>query len=178
VVEGEVVSVVRVDRKESWLCFRLAENERLYLYPFSSLSRRTITRLSGLHGSGDILVADGVSGDQLDFLEEYLEAGPRKKLILELREARKKERLLAREWERLQKQTWELQQQVARTPDATHRQRITGLFRQSLNARDRTGKQLALCRAGIRRMEERIALLREMGVVLEDDPFSDDRPRD
>lgn len=171
VVEAEVVSVLRVDRKESWLCFRLPEKERLYLYPFSSLSRQTVTRLSGLHGRGGILVADGMTGEQLGFLEEYLEAGPRERLVLELREARKKERLLSREWERLQKQTWQLQQQVARTRDPVHRQRVEDLFRQSLAARDRTGKQLSLCRADIRRMEERIVLLRRMGVEVEDNPF-------
>lgn len=174
VLEAEILSVIRVDRKTSWLCFRPTKKDRLYLYPFSSLSKSTLTRLSGVYSGSGLLVVDGATSEELDFLNDYLAAGPRERLLLEIREARKKERLLEREWERLQDQTWTLQQQVARTEDPELRARNEAVFRQSLAARDRVGKQLALCRAEIRRMEKRIEVLRRMGVDIEDNVFGSD----
>ncbi len=171
VLEAEVLSIIRVHSRASWLCFRPTDQDRLYLYPFSSLAPRTLDRLEAVYSGSGLLVADGVTPGQLDFLEKYLAAGPREKLVLEVREARKKERLLEREWKRLQDQTWRLQQQVARTRDAELRKRNAVFFQRSLAARDRVGKQLVLCRAEIRRMQERIELLRNMGVEIEDDPF-------
>ncbi len=167
-LEARVLSVIRMEESDGlWVCFQPLEKDRLFLYPSSFLSEATVTRLSTLAEGGNLLVADGVSAWQLDFLERYLEAGPRERLALELREARKKENLLEREWKRLQGQTWELQQQVVRTRDAEHRKRVEALFRQSLEARDRVGKQYVLCQATIRRLEERIETLRGMGVEID-----------
>jgi len=171
-LKAEIVSVIRVNPSRSLLCFRPLSKDRLFLYPFTSLSPATLTRLSGIHSQSGLVVVDGATSEELGFLNKYLAAGPRGKLLLELGEARKKERLLEREWKRLQEQTWTLQQQVARTKDPELRARNAIFFQKCLMTRNRAGKRLSLCRVKIRRMEERIAVLRRMGVDIEDDVFA------
>lgn len=168
-IEAEVLSVVRNEKNDSWLCFRIPDGEDLFLYPFSRISRTSLDLLSATFAgeSGQLLVADGLTGHQIDLLEEYLAAGPREQLLIELREARRIERLLSREWKRLQDQTWQIQQQLAGIKDPDQKIRVTQLFQTSLAARDRTGKQLVLLQAKIRRIEERIDLLRRIGAPLE-----------
>ncbi|MEM0965390.1 MAG: hypothetical protein AAGJ81_04450 [Verrucomicrobiota bacterium] len=176
IIEAEIISVVEVERQGSFLCFRKPDSKHIFLYPFTSLSKASLAHLSSLHTRGNgskFLVADGVTGRQLDVIEEYLDAEPRERLVIELRELRKKESFLAREWKRLQQQTFQLQQSLAgaRTPE--QRARIRPLFQESLRARDRTGKQLVLVQRDIARLEERIALLKSIGVDIPDDPFAD-----
>jgi len=173
VLEAEVMSIVRTEEKRSWLFFRAVEKERFFLYPFSSLSVDTLGTLSNIYETNGLLVADGVTSAQLEILEKYISADPRERLLLKLREARKKERFLNREWERLQKQTWQLQQDLARTTDPVVRKNVASAFQNSLRARDRVGKQLSLCRVEIRRMEENLSLLRRMGVDIEEDLFGE-----
>lgn len=173
VIEAEVVSVLRQkDTHSSWLCFRKPGEDRLFLYPFASLSEASLTRLSTLYSGGDgFLFADGITSDQLDFLEEYLAAGPRERLFLELIELEKDERKLEREWERLRDQTWRVQQQLAAaTPEM--QKRIAPAFRRSLAARDSTRRQLVLLQAKIRRLESRIETLRNLGVPMDNDKLT------
>ncbi|MGE9291733.1 MAG: hypothetical protein ACQKBT_12115 [Puniceicoccales bacterium] len=172
-IQAEIVSVVRSKEKTAWLCFRKPNGRDLFLYPFSSLSRSSLDVLSTTYQGNDLIVADGLTGPQLDMVEEYLAADPRERLVLELRDAQKKERLLEREWKRLQDQTWQIQQQLVRIQDPAQKQRASALFKESLRARDRVGKQLVLFQAKIRRMEERIALLQKIGIPIETDPFAE-----
>ncbi|MBC2600595.1 hypothetical protein [Puniceicoccus vermicola] len=172
-IEAEIISVVRSKNDVSWLCFRKPKGKDFYLYPFASLTRSSLDLLSTTFQGNELVVVDGLTGPQLDMLDEYLAASPRERLVLEVQDARKRERLLSREWKRLQNQTWQIQQQLAGIQDPQHRVRVAALFQQSLRARDRTGKRLVLLQAEIRRMEERIDLLKSMGVPIEDDPFAD-----
>lgn len=169
-IEAEVVSVLRAERKGgSWLCFRKPGEDRLFLYPFAALSESSLTRLSAIHSTGSgLFIADGVTGEQIDFLEEYLAAGPRERLRLERSELKKDERKLEREWERMRDQAWRLQQQLA-AASPEMRDPIASGFRKSLAARDRARKQLVLLQAAIRRLEARIETLRELGVPMDDD---------
>tara|TARA_R100000027_G_scaffold54802_2_gene43881 strand:+ start:2143 stop:2763 length:621 start_codon:yes stop_codon:yes gene_type:complete len=172
-IEAEVLSVVETTDRSRFLCFRKPKGKDIYLYPFTSLNRQSLEYLSVTFKGSGLVVADGLTGPQLDMLEEYLAASPRERLVLELRDARKTEALLEREWSRLQAQTNRLQMQLAQAKDPTQRAHIQNLFRQSLRARDRTGKQLVLLQAEIRRMEDRIEFLKKMGIPIEDDPFAE-----
>jgi|GEM_PF-6041452 hypothetical protein len=175
VINVEIVSVIRSEQKnQSWLCFRKPKDPHLYLYPFTSLSTSSLERLSAFYSDkSGLVVVNNATGPQLDVLTKYLKAGPRERLVIELREKRKIERLLEREWKRLQDQTWELQKNLAAAKTAEQRQLIGPLFQTSLRARDRTGKQLVLVQRDIRVLLERIALLRSMGVEIEDNPFEE-----
>ena len=172
-INAEVLSVVRSSKDSSWLCFRKPDGKDLFLYPFSQISKESLLLLSETFAGNGLLVADGLTGPQLDVLAEYLAADPRERLLIELRQARKTERLLAREWKRLQDQTWKLQQQLAAVTDPNFRPTAIRAFQNSLRARDRVGKKLVLLQAEIRRMEERIELLQRIGVPIEDDIFAD-----
>lgn len=172
-IEAEILSVVQTEDRSRFLCFRKPKGKDIYLYPFTSLTRQSLDLLSVTFKGGSLIVADGLTGNQLDTLEEYLDASPRERLVLELRDARKTENLLKREWTRLQEQTNRLQIQLAEARDPAQRARLQELFRTSLRARDRTGKQLVLLQAEIRRLEDRIEFLQKMGIPIEDDPFAD-----
>jgi hypothetical protein len=173
VLEAEVFSLLRNEKDGAWVCFRRPKSDRLFLYPLAFLSDATVSRVAAAGEDGKLVVADGLTARQLEFLGDYLEADPRERLLLGLREARQRERRLAREWRRLQEQTWRVQKQLAAAEDPGLRQRIEPLFRKSLEARDRAGRELARLRAERKRTEDRLEKLRALGVPLEIDPFAD-----
>jgi len=177
-VEAHVFSVVRTEDQRAWICFRKAGDRQLFLYPFSQLSRSTLDLLSETFAGearDQLIVADGLTGRQIEILEQYLAADPREQLILQLREARRAEIRLSREWKRLQDQTWQVQKQLAQIQDPNLRAPANRAFQASLHARDRTGKQLVLLQAEIRRMEGRVDFLRRVGVPIgEKDFFAED----
>jgi len=156
------LSLLHTEEDDTWVCFRLPQSQRWYLYPLDKLTPASRVSVVSAGEKGYLLVADNITGEDLDFLEEYLRAEPRERLRLRQVELIRRKRELSRQTDQIREQTNRLQMQVAQTTDPVLRQRLMDVFQRSLRDRDRYSRQLGLVQAELdrlRRNEDRLQRL-------------------